>query len=108
MCEVVEVEPTVKVPKRAELVPKLPVVQEVLVVLSAIVISPTPLVTVVALQHLLRFSFWLRLIEVEVGDSCDMRSRHVHRAEGIGVQYLLLGCAVFAVCSVHILDFVTT
>lgn len=62
----------------------------------------------VALQHLLRFSFWLRLIEVEVGDSCDMRSRHVHRAEGIGVQYLLLGCAVFAVCSVHILDFVTT
>ena len=40
--------PIVRVPKRAELVPKLPVVKEA-VALSAIVIAPTPLVTVVEL-----------------------------------------------------------
>jgi hypothetical protein len=40
--------PMVRVPKRAELVPKLPVVKEAVEV-SAIVILPTPLVTVVEL-----------------------------------------------------------
>jgi hypothetical protein len=39
--------PTVKVPRRAVLVPKLPVVQEPVVVVLSIVIAPTPLVTVV-------------------------------------------------------------